>query len=73
MARLASWRLAGPLFLFAMILLTTAREIARLLKEGNLSYRRIARRVGVSRMTVSNIATGKRGVHGSSGQTDRSE
>ena len=55
-----------------MILLSTAKEIARLLNEGDLSQRRIARQVGVSRMTVSNIATGKRGVHGSSGQADRS-
>lgn len=35
-------------------------EIKRLLKEGNLSQRKIARQVGVSRGTVHGIAQGRR-------------
>jgi len=63
----------GRLSFLIMISLSTAQEIAQLLKEGNLSQRRIACQVGVSRMTVSNIATGKRGIHGSSKRTDVGE
>ena len=39
-------------------------EIDRLLKQGGLSHRRIAARLGVSRGTVSAIATGRRGLYG---------
>jgi hypothetical protein len=38
------------------------KEINRLLKEGVLSQRKIARRLGVSRGTVHAVATGKRRV-----------
>jgi transcriptional regulator with XRE-family HTH domain len=43
-----------------MIALDVADEIKRLLDEGNLSQRRIARQLGVSRGTVHAIARGKR-------------
>src|SRR4051812_23660736 len=39
-------------------------EIDRLLKEGELSRRKIALRLGVSRGTVAAIASGRRGVYG---------
>jgi hypothetical protein len=39
-------------------------EIDRLLKQRRLSHRKIAARVGVSRGTVSAIASGRRGLHG---------
>jgi hypothetical protein len=47
-----------------MLPLSVVQEIDRLLGEGNLSHRKIAERLGVSRATVSAMATGKRGVHG---------
>src|SRR3954447_13262861 len=40
------------------------KEINRLLKEGELSHRKIAMRLGVGRGTVSAIASGRRGLHG---------
>ncbi len=43
-----------------MIASEVVDEIKRLLNEGNLSQRRIARQVGVSRGTVHAIARGKR-------------
>ena len=39
-------------------------EIDRLLKQGELSHRKIAARLGVSRGTVSAIAAGRRGLYG---------
>lgn len=39
-------------------------EVKRQLDEGQFSQRQIARALGVSRGTVSAIATGKRGLHG---------
>lgn len=39
-------------------------EIDHLLKEGALSHRKIAIRLGVSRGTISAIANGRRGLHG---------
>lgn len=39
-------------------------EIDRLLKEGRLSHRQIALRLGVSRGTISAIAQGRRGLYG---------
>jgi predicted XRE-type DNA-binding protein len=39
-------------------------EIRRLLDEGELSQRAIARKLSVSRGTVANIANGRRGLHG---------
>jgi Helix-turn-helix len=53
-----------------MHLLTVVQEIDRLLKEGQLSQRRIAERLGVSRGTVSEIANGKRGLHGRSSEEE---
>jgi hypothetical protein len=44
--------------------LATVIEIDRLLKEGELSQRKIAVRLGVSRGTVTAIASGRRGLHG---------
>src|SRR4051812_24840551 len=40
------------------------KEINRLLKEGELSHRKIALRLGVGRGTISAIATGRRALHG---------
>ena len=39
-------------------------EIRRLLDEGQLSQRTIARKLGVSRGSVANIASGRRRLHG---------
>ena len=39
-------------------------EIDRLLQQGELSHRKIAARLQVSRGTVSAIANGRRGLHG---------
>jgi len=39
-------------------------EIDRLLKQGELSHRKIAARLGVSRGVVSAIAKGRRGLYG---------
>ena len=49
-----------------MLSISVVEEIARELAEGNLSQRAIARKLGVSRATVSAIALGKRGLHGRS-------
>jgi hypothetical protein len=46
-------------------------EIRRLLDEGRLSQRAIARKLSVSRGTVGNIASGRRGLHG--GDEDREQ
>lgn len=43
-----------------MIAMATVGEIKRLLEEGQLSQREIARRLGVSRGTVNGIALGRR-------------
>jgi len=40
------------------------KEISRLLKEGELSHRQIARHLGVGRGTINAIATGRRELHG---------
>jgi transcriptional regulator with XRE-family HTH domain len=40
------------------------KEIDRLLKEGELSQRKIAVRLGVGRATVAEIAKGQRALHG---------
>jgi hypothetical protein len=47
-----------------MLSQTIILEIDRLLKEGQLSQRKIARRLGVSRGTISAIARGRRRLHG---------
>jgi len=47
-----------------MLSLEVVLEIRRLLDEGRLSQRAIARKLGVSRGTVGAIAQGKRGLHG---------
>jgi hypothetical protein len=46
-------------------------EVDRLLQEGKLSHRRIALRTGVSRGTVSAIASGRRGLHGKEADSER--
>lgn len=43
-----------------MLALGKVKEVERLLAEGKLSQRKIAQAVGVSRATVSGIASGKR-------------
>jgi transcriptional regulator with XRE-family HTH domain len=47
-------------------MLSTAliHEIDRLLKEGELSHRKIADRLGVSRGVVDGLANGRRGLYG---------
>jgi hypothetical protein len=47
-----------------MLPTSLVQEIDRLLKGGELSRRQIAQRLGVSRGTVSAIASGRRGLHG---------
>jgi hypothetical protein len=48
-----------------MLPLVMAEDIRRLLEEGELSQRKIAAKLGVSRGTVGAIASGKRGIYGS--------
>ncbi|MEM8865035.1 MAG: helix-turn-helix domain-containing protein [Planctomycetota bacterium] len=47
-----------------MLTLSKVKEVRRLLDEGELSQRKIAAKLGVSRGTVSALATGKRGDYG---------
>jgi len=47
-----------------MLPLSVVQEIERHLREGRLSQRKIAARLGVSRATVGDIASGRRGSHG---------
>lgn len=47
-----------------MLALSVVQEIDRLLQEGELSQRKIAARLGVSRGTVGAIASGRRGLYG---------
>ncbi|MEM8865621.1 MAG: helix-turn-helix transcriptional regulator [Planctomycetota bacterium] len=47
-----------------MLAKTVIDDVLELLAEGKLSQRKIAETVGVSRGTVSALATGKRGVYG---------
>jgi hypothetical protein len=53
-----------------MLTLSVVEEIARLLGEGNLSQRKIAARLGISRGTVGAIASGRRGIYGKEPQAD---
>lgn len=47
-----------------MLTLSKVQEIRRLLDEGQLSQRKIAAKLGVSRGTVGALASGKRAVYG---------
>lgn len=47
-----------------MLPLSKVQEIKRLLDEGSLSQRRIAKQLEVSRGIVAAIASGRRGLHG---------
>ncbi len=47
-----------------MLPFATVDEIRRLLEEGEMSQRKIARKLRVSRGTVGAIASGRRGIHG---------
>ena len=47
-----------------MLPVALVNEIDRLLHEGELSQRKIANRLGVSRGTISAIASGRRGLFG---------
>jgi hypothetical protein len=49
---------------FAMLPTSLVHEIDRLLQEGELSHRQIAKRLGVGRTVVGEIAIGRRGLHG---------
>jgi hypothetical protein len=53
-----------------MLSLSIVEEIDRLLREGKLSQRKIAARLGVSRGTVGAISNGRRGIHGKEPQAD---
>jgi hypothetical protein len=53
-----------------MLSLSIVEEIDRLLREGQLSQRRIAAQLGVSRGTVGAIANGRRGIHGKEASDD---
>jgi hypothetical protein len=55
-----------------MLALSVVEEIDRLLKEGRLSQRRIAERLGVSRGTVSAIANGQRALFGRTAEDEKS-
>ena len=47
-----------------MLPLATVEEVRRLIDEGQLSQRKIAQKLGISRGTISAIASGKRGIYG---------
>lgn len=47
-----------------MLPLAVVEEVHRLLVEGDLSQRKIAAKLGVSRGVVGAIASGKRGIYG---------
>ncbi|MCG8448097.1 MAG: helix-turn-helix domain-containing protein [Pirellulales bacterium] len=47
-----------------MLPLALVEEVRRLLDEGQLSQRKIAAKLGVSRGTVGAIASGRRGIYG---------
>jgi hypothetical protein len=49
---------------FTMLPTSLVHEIDRLLKEGKLSHRQIAKRLGIGRTVVGEIANGRRGLHG---------
>lgn len=53
-----------------MLPLAVIEEIRRLLAEGQLSQRKIAARLGVSRATVGSIASGRRGIYGNEPKSD---
>jgi predicted XRE-type DNA-binding protein len=46
------------------------REIDRMLSEGELSQRKIAARLGISRGIVSAVASGQRGLHGKADESE---
>ncbi len=56
-----------------MLSLYLVEEICRLLEEGDLSQRKIAKKLGVSRGTVSALATGRRGAYGREPKDDAPE
>jgi Winged helix-turn-helix DNA-binding len=53
-----------------MLPLATIEQIDRLLNDGELSQRKIAKRLGVSRGTVAAVATGRRGLYGKEPKED---
>ncbi len=56
-----------------MLALSVVEEIVRLLKEGQHSQRKIARRLGVSRGTVSALANGQRALFGRAPEAEAAE
>jgi transposase-like protein len=56
-----------------MLALSIVEEIVRLLKEGRQSQRKIAKRLGVSRGTVSALANGQRGLFGRAREAEETE
>jgi hypothetical protein len=55
-----------------MLATATVREIDRLLKKGEMSQRKIAAQLGVSRGVVGAIASGRRGLFGRDPSDDHS-
>jgi hypothetical protein len=53
-----------------MLALSLVEEIERLLTEGTMSQRKIAKRLGISRGTVAAIASGRRGLYGRDEESD---
>ncbi len=56
-----------------MLSLAKINEINRLLRDENLSQRKIAKLLGVSRGTVGDIASGKRGLYGREPRAENSQ
>jgi len=56
---------------YPMLPTALIHEIDRLLKEGELSHRKIAIRLGVSRGTIDAIANGRRGLYGKEPDVNR--
>jgi len=56
-----------------MLALAVVEEIERLLQEGTLSQRKIARRLNVSRGTVAAIASGQRGLYGREAESEEDD
>jgi len=54
-----------------MLTLKVVQEVERLLLDGKLSQRKIAARLGVSRGSVSAIASGRRAIYGKSESEER--
>jgi len=56
-----------------MLPLTVVQEVRRLLDEDDLSQRKIAAKLGISRGTVDAIASGRRGIYGREPDREQSD